>query len=88
MQFLVPFLEEMPADLLKVAAVHDVQDFIPNLLSFPPAPHGDEHHADDGPGVGHALVNLREALRQPVLGMGEFPRFGIEIALPGQLPQA
>src|ERR1700746_2312307 len=46
-KFLMPFLEEMPADFLNMMAVHDIEDLISDALTITTASDGSQGQAGD-----------------------------------------
>src|SRR5579859_127348 len=60
MQLLVPFLEEMPAHLLEVMAMHDLQDFVTDPLTIPATTDGRQHEPIKRPALSIAAIELGE----------------------------
>src|ERR1044071_7590114 len=85
MQFLVPFFQEMPADLLDVVAVHDIEDFIANPLAFAAAADRRQRQADQRPQRCLVPVDVCKFGGESILCIGQIARLGVVVALPCQL---
>jgi len=86
-ELLVPFFEEMAAHFLDVMAMHDPQDFVPHFLTVAAAAEGGHDEAQPFAFLRVIPVAVGQFERQPFEGVAQFPRFGVVVALPVELPQ-
>ena len=84
-QFLMPLLEEMPGHLFEVVAMHDIEDFVTDALAFAAAADCGQAQTGKRARSRFTAKDFCKFLSQAILGMGEFARLGVVVALPGEL---
>src|SRR6266511_3043949 len=84
-QFLVPFLDEPAGHFLDVVAVHNLENLIPDALTLAAAAYTRQHQPDQVAVLGLLAKGGGQFQGEAVLGVSQFARFGVVIALPIKL---
>jgi len=69
-----------------MVAMHDLENFVPDALALAATANAGDHEPDQVPVLRLLEEGGGELQGEPILGVGQFARFGVEVPLPIKLP--